>query len=171
VIRISLLLVAAAAGASCVVSASAAVPRISQTAIGGVRLGLTATAYARTLAEKPKVTRYADGTSRLFFSKAAISVDLGPGGRGTLISTAAATYVLPGGIGPCNRLARLTRAYTAAVPHQIAQPTGNGPVVYQLGHLWVTTVAGRIRRIALAAGSPPLQSLVNDPQCGTGEEG
>jgi hypothetical protein len=170
VIRISPLIVVAAAGAACVVSASAVGPRVSQATIGGARLGLTAADYARVLSEKPTVTRYSDGTSRLSFSRAEISVLLGPGGRGRLIATAAPKYVLPGGIGPCGSLTRLARAYRNLVAHQIVQPMGRGPVVYQLGHLWFTTIVGRIGRISLASGRPPLQSLVNDAQCGAGEE-
>jgi len=170
VIRISPLVVVALVCAYCTPFAPAAVSGISQTAIGGAKLGLSAAAYAKALAEKPTVTRYADGTSRLLFSKAEISVLLTRGGRGMAVSTDASEYRLPGGIGPCDPIARLLKAYRPVARH-VVQPVGNGPVVYQLRHLWFTTVAGRVGRVTLASGRPSIASLVNAPQCGTGEEG
>jgi hypothetical protein len=170
VTRISPLVLVAFACALAAAPVFGAEPGISQAAIGEAKLGLSAAGYARSLAEKPAVTHYADGTSRLYFSKAEISVLLARSGRGVVVSTEAGKYKLPGGIGPCDSVTRLLKAYRP-VPRHMIQPVGSGPVVYQLRHLWFTTVAGRVGRVSLVSGSPSIQSLVNAAQCGTGEEG
>ena len=151
------------------VSAAAGGTAVSQTSIGPARLGLTQGQYATALKERPAVTHYADGTTRLAFTKAQLLVELGRNGRGRLISTEGDTYKLRGGIGPCGSFAKLAHAFRLT-PHRVTSPLGNAPVVYQLGHLWLTTVGDRIGSVSLASGTPDLQALINLSQCGTGEE-
>jgi hypothetical protein len=141
---------------------------ITQRSIATAGLGLKGTAYTRAFGEKPTVTRYADGTSRLSFSKAEVSVFLGRGGRGVVISTAAPDYVLSGGVHACGELPALLRAHRGVSPRRVSGAFGTQAVVYRLGRLWFTTVGTRIGRIALAA-HPSLRSLLNDAQCGVGE--
>jgi hypothetical protein len=142
---------------------------ITPTSIGGLRLDWRAGAYTHALHEKPFVTRYGNGTKRLLFSKAQVSVFLGRSGLGTRITTAAQDYTLRGGAGPCSRFDRLARAQRLT-PYALAGPLGPVATVYRRGKLWFTlSDPTHVGSVTLAAGKPPLASLVNEPQCRGGK--
>jgi len=146
--------------------------RVTQASIGAAPLGLRGADYTRLLSEKPFVTRYANGTKRLAFANAELSVYLGTSGRGVRIVTAAREYTVTGGVGPCSALSKLARTHRKLFPHAMKTPLGNGPVVYRVGKLWFTLAdPSHIGSITLAAGTPSVQTLVGGAQCSpAGEE-
>ncbi len=144
--------------------------RITQTSIGGARLGLHASDYAHIFGAKPFTTRYSDGTSRLTFTRAEIDVYLDRRGVGVVISTSAREYATSTGAAPCGTLASLRRSYAKTIrPHSLSP---RGPVaVYSVGHLWFSAYNNRtVGSVTLAAGSPTTSFFVNLGQCGQGEE-
>jgi hypothetical protein len=160
---------AAFAGGASVASAGAG-GVITQNTIGAAKLGLRLGQYQRALHEKPFTTRYGDGSERLVFAKAEISVQLGNDGRGAVISTAAPKYTLRG-VGACAQVGKLAHVFRLMRVRVPGFPGGSSAYVYRAGHVWVIpTPAGTIGRIAIAASRPSLQALRSDSQCGTGEE-
>jgi hypothetical protein len=143
-------------------------PAISQTSIGGLRLGLAGNAYRSSLAEQGFATRYANGTFRLYFDSAEISVMMSAENRGIAISTSAPRYSLGLGISPCGLASRLQARHPKVV--SIPGAIGPGGRVYRLGRLWITLRdTTHIGRITLAVKRPALSSLVGATQCGAGE--
>lgn len=165
-----LLLFLAAAALAPPVGLGATHGRITQASIGGVGLGLRAADYARVLGERGFTTRYANGTTRLHFPKAEISVLLDRRGRGVRVTTAAREYTLASGIGPCSPLDRLARAHTLT-PVALRGPFGTTALVYRNGRLWFTLSDARhVGSVTLAAGQPAIQALIGAAQCGVGDE-
>lgn len=159
--------------AALLASAASADPkpgRVTQTAVAGVRLGLTAEQYGSVLRERPFSTRYADGTTRLAFPKAELNVFLGSSGKGVRITTAASEYTLRRGVGPCGLFTALARSLHP-VPYALHGAFGASALVYRSGHLWFTLADPRhVGSVTLAAGRPELQALIADAQCGVGDE-
>jgi hypothetical protein len=172
-VRSIAIVVAAAVVAAVLATTAGASPepaQVTQAAIGGVRLGLTASGYAHALREQPFVTRYENETRRLFFPRAELSVYLDRKGRGTRITTAAPEYTLGRGLGPCGLLTSLARA-RRLVPVRLAGPFGSSATVYREGRLWFTLAnATHVGSVTLAAGRPALSALVAEAQCGVGDE-
>lgn len=160
------------ASAVVLVGAAQAAPSasITQTSLAGVKLGLTAGAYAAAFHETPFVTHYADGRAQLAFSKADLIVMLAKNGRGASISTESSRYLLRGGVGPCSDALKLQRLYRPAALH-VQGAFGTENLVYRVGrHLWVTLRTPQaIGRITLSAQQPVLRSLLAAAQCGAGE--
>jgi len=156
--------VLAAAGAS-----AARVPAtITPSSIAGLRLGLPASAYVHALGEQGSLSRFANGTARLSFPRAQISVTLGLTGKGVAITTAAPRYLLKGGVGPCRPLTLLQRVYR---PATVVVNGAFGPIahVYRVGRLWITLRNGQmVGRVTLASKQPALAGLIAESQCGGG---
>jgi hypothetical protein len=168
--RLCLAVVIVAAILAASAGASPKPARITQSAIGNVTLGLTASAYASLLHEEPFVTSYPNGTSRLSFSAAEILVFLDRTGRGVRITTAASEYTLGRGVGPCGALRTLAHA-RRLTPVAITGPFGTSAVVYRTGRLWFTVAAStHIGTVTLSATKPDLKALIGEAQCGVGDE-
>ena len=142
---------------------------VTQTNIGGARLGLRATEYTRIFGAKPFTTRYADGTSRLSFTRAEVDVYLDRRGAGVAISTLAREYATSSGAAPCGALADLRRSYAKTIKPHSLRPHGT-VAVYSVGHLWFAAYGNRIGSVTLTAGSPTPSFFVNMAQCGQGED-
>jgi hypothetical protein len=144
--------------------------RITPSSIAGLKLGLRAQDYARLAHEKAFTTHYADGSSRLLFSKAEITVLLDRKGRGVRITTAAVEYTFGGGGGPCGRFDSFARKHRLET-YATKTSFGPGAVVYRTGRLWLTLADGtHLGSVTLASGTPPLQALLGAAQCGVGDE-
>jgi hypothetical protein len=144
--------------------------RITQHSIGTATLGLRASDYASRLGERPFVTRYGNGTRRLLFAKAELSVLLGRSGRGIRVTTAGRQYRLSGGLGACSPLASLARSHRL-VPYAVPGPFGASAVVYRSGNLWFTLAGTKyVGSVTLATRKPSLPLLVGGAQCSGSDE-
>jgi hypothetical protein len=144
--------------------------RITPTSIGGLTLGLRTPDYVRLAHEKAFTTRYANGTRRLLFAKAEITVLLDRQGRGVRITTAAEEYTFAGGGGPCSRFDSYARKHRFKT-YATKTAFGPGAVVYRTGRLWLTlSDTTHLGSVTLASGTPPLQALLGAAQCGVGDE-
>jgi len=169
-----LVALAVAAGALVAVGAAGAVDPghlVGQSSIGGARLGLKSDSYTKLLRERPFVTRFADGTSRLGFTKREVHVFLDRSGKAFAVFTNAREFRTASGAGPCAAVAALKRAYGSAL-RAYRSPTSPSVVAYRAGNLWFSVVLnGTIGSVTLASPSLPLSAVAGAPQCGTGEEG
>jgi hypothetical protein len=141
---------------------------VTVTSIGGIPLGLSAARYRRLFRERPIVTRFSGGVTRLVFDRRELHVYLGPTGRGIGILTRAREYRTAKGVGPCSSLAKLRRAYGGRLRAYRAGPTRH-VVAYRLGRLVFGVPSGFVGTVMLATPRLPVRTAVNAPQCGVGE--
>jgi hypothetical protein len=142
--------------------------RLDGTSIGGIRLGLSAAQYRKLFRERPIVTRFAGGVTRLVFDRRELHVYLGRKGRGIGILTRAREYRTAKGVGPCSSLAKLRRAYRGRLRAYRSGPTRH-VVAYRLGRLVFGVASGFVGNVMLATPRLPVRTAVNAPQCGVGE--
>jgi hypothetical protein len=122
------------AGAAVVIAAGAAGSvAISQTSIGGAKLGLSASAYKQLLGRPvsrvrgtPRNPGQPEDWSRLVFSQRKLSVYFIDGLRGgTMVATWNKSYRTAAGIGPCSTVKRLKAVYgTRLKPSKFSTQNG-----------------------------------------------
>lgn len=158
---------AVAFGGFAAASASAPGSRITQSEIGGVRLGLARKQYVHLLGRPSFTTRFGHGVVRLAFADKKLAVYLSRSGRGVAILTSAERYRTAKGVGPCSAVPALTRAYKGRL---VTTRRAGHAVAYRLNHLVFASPSGKVGAVMLAGRGFPVSVAVNAGQCGGGEE-
>jgi hypothetical protein len=137
---------------------------ITQTSIGGARLGRTKAAYVAVFGRPSRVDRIERGFSALVYTRLGVTVFI-KFGTGVAINTVGRTFRTSAGIGPCSP----ARALTAAYGTRLRKLVTTGPVaLYRLGNL-VFRVDRPHRRVgAVTLGRGTLARLIagNSTDCG-----
>ena len=133
-------------------SASAPGGRITQTAIGKAKLGLTQKQYTRLFGRPLFTTRYSHGLVRLVFANKELAVYLSRAGRGIAVLTSAEEYRTARHVGPCSTVSALKRAYKGRL---VKTRRAGHAVAYRVNHLVFAPRRARSgRRCSPGAGSP-----------------
>lgn len=148
-------------------SASAPGGKITQNAIGGIKLGQTRAQYVHRLGRPSFTTRYSHGLVRLFFEGKELAVYLSRKGKGVAILTSAEEYRTTRHVGPCSTLAALRHAYKGRL---IKTHRAGRPVAYRLKRLVFAAPTGAVGAVMLAGRGFSVNIAVNAGQCGGGEE-
>jgi hypothetical protein len=157
---------AIAFGGFAAASASAPGTRITQSSIGGVKLGLTRKQYTRLLGRPSFTTRFGHSLVRLAFEHKKLAVYVSRSGRGVAVLTSEERYRTAKGVGPCSAVPALRRAYKGLVTTRRAGHT----VAYRLKNLVFASPSGKVGAVMLARRGFPVGVAVNAGQCGGGEE-
>jgi hypothetical protein len=159
-------ILAIACGGFAAASAGAPATRITQSSIGGARLGLTRKQYTHLLGRPSFTTRFGHGLVRLAFADKELAVYVSKSGRGVAVLTSAEEYRTVKGVGPCSAVPALKRAYKGLV----ATRRAGHAVAYRLKHLVFASPSGKVGAVMLAGRGFPVSVAVNAGQCGGGEE-
>lgn len=154
---------------ACIAGAADPAHTITGSSIGGVRLGLTASAYVAQIGERPSRTAFPKGISRLVFAKHELHVYLSRHGAGVALYTSSREYRTASGIGPCSRVSALRRAYgRQLIAYRV--PGSIRVAAYRLGRLVFSADSiGRVGGVMLTRALN-VREVVNLPQCGSGED-
>ncbi len=138
-------------------------PTISQTSIGGARLGLTTKAY-RAIFGRPVLTdRLEEGYTRLTFPKSRVEIYLpSSSNAGVAVSTYGSFFKMASGVGPCSPAADLTRIYGK----RLERLSKKGSVtLYRLGNLVFRVFGTHVTAVTLGRGPLALQVAANSSDC------
>ena len=160
--------------AAAITAASAAAEnpggRITPTSIGAAGLGATASQY-RAAFGKALESALPENRRQLMFNERELSVILGRDGKGLALITPAHEFKTAGGVGPCAPIAALKKAYPHRLVPRFAKYT-HTLLAYTVGNLTFTVRSNAtIGVVMLASPAISVQTAVNAPQCGSGEEG
>lgn len=149
-------------------AARAGVPKleISQTAIGGARLGRPQGEYLNLFRRPVERSQLEGGLTRLGLAGLDLEVYFRKGRDAAIgILTWNPAFRTAAGIGPCSRISMLTRVYGARLkPFRFAGRIA----AYRLGRLWFTAEEdGRVGVVQLGTSALPVFVALNAPTCGT----
>jgi hypothetical protein len=135
---------------------------ISQSSIGGARLGLSKQDYVRVYGRPFRVNELGRTLRRLDFPRLRLSVHL-RAGKGVVIDASSAAFRTAARIGPCSTAQDLVATYGTRL-RRIPRP---GPVsLYRLGNLVFRVADGRVGAVALGTGGLAATVAGNAPDCG-----
>ena len=136
---------------------------ITQTTIGGARLGQHAKAY-RTLFGTPLTGELQGGYTRLTFEKLGVEVYFRKGkDAGIDINTWGRAFRTPEGVGPCSP----AKALLAAYQPQLVRVGGTGPIVlYRDGNLVFRVFRNTVAAVTLGTGKLATMIAGNSQDCG-----
>jgi hypothetical protein len=151
--------------------ATSATPRdelITAHAVGGLRVGLTKSAYVQ-LAGKPVVTKTADGLVRLYFPARMLQVYVNARGRGVGVLVNDSAFRTRSEVGPCSSLKVLRAAFGTRLV-AVGRVLPGRAAIYRAGQLvFGITNVRTVGAVLLRAPTLPATVAVGTGQCGLGE--
>ena len=143
---------------------------IAARSLAGAPLGLKQRDYTHLLGHVQFSTKFPDGLTRLEYKRGEIHVFISrASGRGVGLFTAADDFRTAAGMGPCSSVEKLRAAYGSRlqpVKHSVTQQV----VAYRFGTITFVATGPNVRSVLVSAGRVPLQTALNGPACGSGEE-
>lgn len=162
------LLAVVAIAADAATSATPPQQLITAKSVGGVRLGLTRSAYVK-LAGKPVATKVAGGLARLYFPSRKLQVYLDARGRGVGVLVNESDFRTPSGVGPCSSLQLLRTAFGTRLA-AVGRVLPGKAAIYRSGALvFAVTNAKTIGAVLLHTPALPASVALDTGQCGLGE--
>ncbi|HEY5159879.1 MAG TPA: hypothetical protein VII83_02290 [Gaiellaceae bacterium] len=138
---------------------------ITQSSIGGGKLGQNRTAYKALYGKPMPAENLEGGLTRLRYQSGAIEVYFKTGtDSGRYIVATSKAYKTAKSVGPCAKSSAVKTAY----PSVVKVPLAGGEYAYRLGtKLWFEIESARVAAVALGAGKSTAWIASNSPACGS----